>query len=251
MTRLRRELVLIAVVLSAGGCTTMDQSSSGESAGTQQGVPATPPATPSTQEASAGTPSAQAPSATASAPGSAGSPPSAQGPQQPAGASGSAVPPPAQTSEERRDAVDKRLDESLGEFDSELRKERERVAQERDAREAAGRAAAQTEDESDEDGDEASGSAATEEPMVAGTNGEDGAQGEARPGDLKSDKQQPGSNSATGSGSGAGAREIPDGSDDDIIARRLRKAAEQETDPELKEKLWKEYIEYKKSGQGK
>ena len=37
----------------------------------------------------------------------------------------------------------------------------------------------------------------------------------------------------------------------DIVARRLRKAAEQETDPELKEKLWKEYIEYKKNGQGK
>jgi len=43
---------------------------------------------------------------------------------------------------------------------------------------------------------------------------------------------------------------IPDGSDDDVVARRLRKAAEQETDPELKEKLWQEYIEYKKSAQG-
>jgi hypothetical protein len=31
----------------------------------------------------------------------------------------------------------------------------------------------------------------------------------------------------------------------------LRKAAEQETDPELKEKLWKEYTEYKKNAQGK
>jgi hypothetical protein len=31
------------------------------------------------------------------------------------------------------------------------------------------------------------------------------------------------------------------------VARRLRKAAEQETDPELKEKLWKEYINYKKN----
>src|SRR6186713_258432 len=39
----------------------------------------------------------------------------------------------------------------------------------------------------------------------------------------------------------------PAGSNDDIVARRLRKAAEQETDPELKEKLWKEYIEYKKN----
>ena len=35
--------------------------------------------------------------------------------------------------------------------------------------------------------------------------------------------------------------------DDDIVARQLREAAEKESDPELKEKLWKEYREYKKS----
>ena len=35
--------------------------------------------------------------------------------------------------------------------------------------------------------------------------------------------------------------------DDDIVARQLREAAEKETDPELKAKLWKEYEEYKKS----
>lgn len=35
--------------------------------------------------------------------------------------------------------------------------------------------------------------------------------------------------------------------DDDIVARQLREAAENETDPELKEKLWKEYEEYKKT----
>jgi hypothetical protein len=29
----------------------------------------------------------------------------------------------------------------------------------------------------------------------------------------------------------------------------LRKAAEQETDPELKDKLWTEYVEYKKNAQ--
>ena len=35
--------------------------------------------------------------------------------------------------------------------------------------------------------------------------------------------------------------------DDDIVARQLREADENETDPELKKKLWKEYEEYKKS----
>ncbi len=37
------------------------------------------------------------------------------------------------------------------------------------------------------------------------------------------------------------------GADDDIVARQLREAAEEETDPELKEKLWKEYEAYKHS----
>jgi hypothetical protein len=41
--------------------------------------------------------------------------------------------------------------------------------------------------------------------------------------------------------------DIPDARDDDIIARQLREAAMQETDPELKEKLWEEYRRYKKS----
>jgi hypothetical protein len=70
-----------------------------------------------------------------------------------------------------------------------------------------------------------------------------------RSGDLKSDKSAGAAGNA--SGNGAVATEIPDGNDDDVIARRLRKAAEQETDPELKDKLWKEYVEYKKNTPGK
>ena len=34
---------------------------------------------------------------------------------------------------------------------------------------------------------------------------------------------------------------------DDIVARQLREAAERETDPQLREKLWKEYEQYKKN----
>jgi hypothetical protein len=39
--------------------------------------------------------------------------------------------------------------------------------------------------------------------------------------------------------------DLPDAKDDDIIARQLREAAMQETDPELREKLWEEYRRYK------
>jgi hypothetical protein len=50
-----------------------------------------------------------------------------------------------------------------------------------------------------------------------------------------------------GKGSSTGDQGRTDTEDDDIVARQLREAAENETDPELKEKLWKEYEEYKKS----
>ena len=42
---------------------------------------------------------------------------------------------------------------------------------------------------------------------------------------------------------------IPDGSDDDIVARQLREAAQKETDPELRARLWEEYKKYKQSTQ--
>ncbi len=39
--------------------------------------------------------------------------------------------------------------------------------------------------------------------------------------------------------------DIPDGRDDDIIARQLREIAEKETDPKLRARLWEEYRRYK------
>ena len=41
-----------------------------------------------------------------------------------------------------------------------------------------------------------------------------------------------------------GSKELSE--DDDVVARQLREAAEQDTDPEVKEKLWEEYRKYKK-----
>lgn len=39
--------------------------------------------------------------------------------------------------------------------------------------------------------------------------------------------------------------DIPDGSDDDLVARQIRHAAMTEPDPALREKLWEEYRKYK------
>jgi len=137
-----------------------------------------------------------------------------------------------------------------------LKQEPQRVAQQHDTRAAETGGSATTEAQSgDKAGSaDAAGTAATETPRAGqeGSGNADKRRGSdkkaARPGDLKSEKAGKVDDNA---GNGAAAREIPDGSDDDVVARRLRKAAEQETDPELKEKLWHEYIEYKKNTQGK
>ena len=142
---------------------------------------------------------------------------------------------PTRTTDERRAALDKQLDDSLGAFDARLRQEQQKIAQDRDARQATV-AATTTTDASDTASPELPPGPHRGKPVKARTE---------RAGDLKSDKSDSGN--ATVAGNGASANVIPDGNDDDIVARRLRKAAEQETDPELKDKLWQEYVEYKKN----
>jgi len=48
-----------------------------------------------------------------------------------------------------------------------------------------------------------------------------------------------------GSGNGLTAPKTYPGSDNDIVARRLQKAAEDETDPVLRAKLWQEYWDFR------
>jgi hypothetical protein len=169
-------------------------------------------------------------------------------------AGGSAQPAgPAQTPEERRAAIDRRLNDSIGTLDAEIRREQERTARERDERTPAGGGTVETERDGDpreardgeaRDGDELPGSADSELPPPGASEGR--GERSSRPGDLRSDRAE---DRGAAEGAGAGARNIPDGSDDDAVARRLRRAAEQETDPELKDKLWKEYIDYKNNAQ--
>jgi hypothetical protein len=159
----------------------------------------------------------------------------------------------AQTPDERRAALDKRLNDSLDSFDAQLRREQQKIAQERDGRQATvttvAASAGSARPDPDPNAQASSGNAPTDLPeRPSGSHRGAPEPGAGRAGDLKSDKSGGGANA---SGNGAVATEVPDGNDDDVVARRLRKAAEQETDPELKEKLWKEYVEYKKNTQGK
>ncbi len=65
--------------------------------------------------------------------------------------------------------------------------------------------------------------------------------------DLAKSQQKKKGGAEVGDKSSSGDDENIRSQDDDIVARQLREAAENETDPELKAKLWKEYRDYKKS----
>ena len=91
-------------------------------------------------------------------------------------------------------------------------------------------------------------------PEQSGETGETGETGEqADQGESGGESDDGGDQvaSAGGSGSDAGEESTPsdigDGEDDDVVARQLREAAENEQDPELREKLWDEYRRYKGS----
>jgi hypothetical protein len=234
--------LLVSALLLSAGCASSPSSPSasrGQSGGAGGAVP-----TATTQPATASTGAAAEPVSGDAAPTGGG-----PGTAAVAGANG-----PGQTSEERRAAIDRQLNASLGSFDAELRTEQQRVAQERDAHRAAAAGSATGGQGADKSGNSA-GTASTEAPPEdtdrPGASGRHGGAARRRDpsGDLKSEKA--GKKPDDNAGNGASAREIPDGSDDDVVARRLRQAAQQETDPELKEKLWQEYIDYKKNAQGK
>lgn len=157
-----------------------------------------------------------------------------------------------QTPAEATSALDSELETGLGEFDQRLLREQERVKARASKTAGAGGAGA---------GDGGTGGGQGGAGASAGESGEPGSgePGSKTAGSLPSGA--PGTATGTARGhSGAGGPgapgqqtasssappDIPDGSDDDVVARQLREAAEKETDPELKKKLWDEYRKYKK-----
>ena len=235
-------LLMLLAAFGAGACATKSAPSSpSTSTAERSGASGGTSSSSGNGASAAGGAAAAGGSSAAGAAGAAGTSGTAAGGTTAGGASGaggSALPPVAQTADERRAQIERSLDESVGTFDANLKSEQARIAQERDARGVAGVTAT-------------AGSATPEGPGRKRHRGDDHDHDGTRQGDLKSVGTDTGTNAGGTSGNGASAREVPDGSDDDIVARRLRKAWEQETDPELKDKLWKEYLEYKKNGQTK
>ena len=179
-----------------------------------------------------------------------------------------------QTDDEKIALLDAELRSSLSEFDEKLLREQKELAEKSRSASAGGSG------EQPERGEGASGKAGDGEGEgekaaggsggEAGEGGSESAAGSAE-GDGKSQRQAESGQQSGAGGEGAEGNErvasaggasgdgrqagkiatppdIPDGKDDDIVARQLREAAENEQDPELREKLWEEYRKYKTRG---
>ncbi len=168
----------------------------------------------------------------------------------PGAGSGAAGTSGAATSTEAVAALDAGLSGSLAEFDKLLLEE---------ARKAQARAPA-----SGSSGAQAGGSNNKAGGKGAKQADENGARAgsESTSADGSADPQQrgagPGSPGGRIEGTDPGAPgptvavppDVGNGSDDDIVARQIRRAAETETNPELREKLWDEYRRYKQGTKG-
>ena len=157
----------------------------------------------------------------------------------------------------------RQLDASLTEFDGTLLKEMEKIqtastAKMRDLAQEAAEAAKRVKgkgDDSESQGETSkqgeNGDKESENQQKSGSDkSEDSDSKEAKGSDDDREEEDRGIESSdkskdmAGKGKGEYGRE-----DEDIVARQLREAAENETDPELKKKLWAEYEEYMKNTQ--
>lgn len=178
---------------------------------------------------------------------------------------------PTLTSAEQVADLEKVLAESLGQFDENLLKEEERLA----ARQLRARESgydyddgpdgsengqggsvgssgqdtgsgqtSQTGDMPGQDSEEGDTTGARATKEVSGSATGTGDRTGAVPGEASGSIEDHGSEQTAGTASQSGQQELESGYDD-IVARQLREAAEKETDPELKKKLWEEYRKYK------
>jgi hypothetical protein len=184
--------------------------------------------------------------------------------RHPSGKENSSEPPkvsdqqiPEEQVQDQVSELDRQLSASLSEFDALLLKEMETIESEstakmRDLAQEAADAARRLKEKGVEL--ESAASESADKTSVQGkaegkdaSRAEKGAEKKQGEGHDKVATTDTSKGEGSGSTGDRGSRYSKE--DDDIVARQLREAAENETDPELKEKLWKEYEEYKKNTQ--
>jgi hypothetical protein len=157
-----------------------------------------------------------------------------------------------QTLDEQLAVLDAELMSGLGDFDEMLLREQDRVRAKAPMSDAGG-AGGGGDGVGDGSGDgSGKGSGEGDAGAAEGSEGESAESGEG----TEASQGTGGANAGMG-GRESGPRtqrdgqrrgvpgNIPNGDDDDVVARQLREAAEKETSPELKAKLWEEYRKYK------
>ncbi len=179
---------------------------------------------------------------------SSGAEPQTQGPNtpEPAQTGEGAV---AQTEDEVVAVLDRRLEKTLHAYDEQIHEEFEKAQAERqesepayepppagDGQEPGSGSADGTGGDPEQGPENQSGPLARTDsgPSSPETGGQPESRGEGRQG-----SQDKGSRRTT-------PADIPSGDDDDVVARQLREAAQKESDPVLREKLWDEYRKYKR-----
>ena len=157
-----------------------------------------------------------------------------------------------QTLDEQLAALDAELMSGLGDFDEMLLREQDRVRAKAPMSDAGGAGG----------GGDGSGDGPGDGSGKGSGEGDAGAAEGSEGASADSGEGTEASRGTGGANAGMGGREsgprtqrggqrrgvpgnIPNGDDDDVVARQLREAAEKETSPELKAKLWEEYRKYK------
>jgi hypothetical protein len=169
----------------------------------------------------------------------------------PAGGSGGIGASTAASHTEEIAALDAKLGGSLAEFDQllleEARKARARAPTRASASEygAGSNGGATGKGAQKLGGDESSTPGGIASPRDNADPGQSGGKGPGSPGG-RIEGTDPGAAGPTA----AVPPDVGNGNDDDIVARQIRKAAEAETDPELRTKLWDEYRKYKQGTKG-
>ncbi len=162
-----------------------------------------------------------------------------------------------ETDEESKARLDRKLDSTLREFDELVLREQKLLEESREAEEASSSGGGGGGNEAGAGGSSSSagngqdGGAGGKTTATPGGDSDGGLPGARRPG---APRPSPAGTPAGGPrGRATGGRTPPDvgdGHDDDIVARQLREAAQNERNPKLREKLWDEYRAYKRGTGG-
>ncbi len=162
------------------------------------------------------------------------------------------------TAEESVAAMDAELMSGLGQYDEMLLEEQRKIASRSPVRSQSGGWGRQSDREGGEmsgaQGEPGEGRESSSRESESGTEAAEEEYGEEQENERTEGQQRSEQTRTRTSRASAGdarntkyepPEDIPDGSDDDVVARQIREAAEKEKDPKLREKLWEEYRRYK------